>query len=145
MIHLTFHELPKLQADVMTRKARMGYREKWHKRVWGEVRVLKDRPKTPWAHAGIVCIRYSANLCDRGNLTGSFKPILDGLTQARVWVDDNPNVLAVESYHFVKSTRKEARVEVFVAEMPSGAEWLMSQMPEGPCAQCGAGVALRDR
>jgi hypothetical protein len=129
VLHLVFPMLPKPQADVMQHRQRAPYRKRWHKLVVGEVLASGLRPARPWEQAAIACVRFSSTQIDYSNLVYSFKPLVDGLIvpkprgiAASVIVDDNPRVLRVEQYHWVKTPRRESRVEILVARYPDDLE-----------------------
>lgn len=100
---LEIPELPRLQADVMQKWARMAYRKKWHDLIHYALLEAGGPPKQPLDHAAITGVRYCCGIQpDWINVVYSFKPLVDGLIKAGMIVDDNPSVLLEEHYSAVR-------------------------------------------
>ena len=115
-LHLTIHELPRLQADTLSKWARAKERKDWHKAVAQHVVISGGRPKSPLEKAVLRCVRHSAHQPDYANLVYSFKPVVDGLVKCDVLRDDKPSVLVDEAYEWSKAARGDGRIEVVVEE-----------------------------
>jgi len=78
--------------------------------------TYKTKPLKPLTQARIIFTRVSSRQPDFDNLAFSFKYVLDGLTHAKIIVDDNPNVLSDISYRWVKGPQKLAHCLIEVIE-----------------------------
>lgn len=72
-------------------------------------------PCKPLEKAKIRCVRYSSSAPDFDGLVSSFKPVIDGLTQCGVIIDDNMDVIGVPEFEWVSCKRGEGRIEVWVS------------------------------
>lgn len=94
------------------------YREnkKWHKKVFLAVR--NQLPAKPLNKCELHLIRYGSMTLDYDNLVISFKSIVDGLSEAGVIADDSYAVTGKWDVDQIKSTRKDAHVEIIVYGLP---------------------------
>jgi Holliday junction resolvase RusA-like endonuclease len=103
-------------------KALRGSWKKWHgnfdviQKII-HLKTIKTRPKVPIQKAHITLTRYSAGTLDRDNMFFTFKPVIDGLVNAGVIIDDGFNQVKELTPIQIKSKRKEARIEVHVQEL----------------------------
>ena len=110
--------LPSLQSGAFGHwSARRRHDSRWKELVGYS--TLGKRPEQPLERAFIVCTRYSASrkAPDFENLAASFKPLLDGLVNVRVLIDDNQDVIGQPEYHWEKCPRGEGRVVMEVSEV----------------------------
>ena len=77
-------------------------------------------PPKPLKQASITLTRFSSVEPDYDNLVISFKPIIDGLRDAGVIVDDKFSVIGRPSYEWQKSPRNQGRIRVEVASIIMG-------------------------
>lgn len=81
--------------------------------------ATKQAPAQPLRKCKIVCTRHSFGhrAPDYDNLCISFKPILDGLTDAGIWVDDNQDVIVERQYRWERAMKGKGFVTVEVTEI----------------------------
>lgn len=96
--------------------AAAAIRKKWRKMsASGALGV--GVPKEPLARCRIVCTRFSSSEMDYDNLVSSFKPIVDGLKDAGVILDDKSSVIVERSYRWEKVPAKSGHVRIAVEAM----------------------------
>lgn len=83
----------------------------WRARTY--VCVGKDRPESPLEKCHAVITRYGVGMVDFDNMVTSNKPIVDGLVDAGVMVDDSAEYFSAE-YLFCKCKRGAERIEIKV-------------------------------
>ena len=69
-------------------------------------------PMPPFERCGALVTRFGAKLLDYDNLYGGVKTLLDAITDAGIWLDDNPNVLIDFKVEQFKAKKAEQRTEV---------------------------------
>lgn len=111
-LHISIPGLPKTPNARMHWAERMKETKKWRTSVVAA--CLDQRPSTPLTRAHVTFIRYSTHRLDHDNLVASMKAHLDGLQCAGIIVNDNYATIGVPDYLWIKSTRKDARVEIIV-------------------------------
>lgn len=79
--------------------------------------MAQKRPANPLTKAKLTCTRFSTRELDYDNLVSSFKPIIDGLKDAGVIVDDKSGVLVKREYLWARAAPKQGRVSVLVEEV----------------------------
>lgn len=91
-----------------------------HKKHWKRLTMLAvtaagwgSRPALTKAHA--VFTRHSSREADFDNAVHSFKPVVDGLVQAGVLIDDKPSVLTRE-YRWEKASPKKGKITIEIFE-----------------------------
>jgi len=103
-----------------TPNARMHWRAKAkHNRQWREVaRIMASRqkPPQPWPRVKLELTRYSSAPCDQDNNIASLKPVIDGIRDAGIMVDDNPNCVESITARWETAKQNEGRVRVRVIE-----------------------------
>lgn len=72
------------------------------------------RPKEPLQKATLILTRCSSRETDFDNLVISFKPIVDGLVDARVLADDTGQVIVSRKYQWEKAPGKKGLVRIRV-------------------------------
>jgi hypothetical protein len=103
-------------------KALRGSWRKWHgnfdviQKII-HLKTLKTRPKAPIKKASVKIVRYSSCTLDRDNMYFTFKPVIDGLVNAGIIIDDGFDQVKELYPVQVKSKRKDARIEVTVQEL----------------------------
>ncbi len=97
-------------------KARNGKSRRWKLRV-AETVGLKLRPPDPLQKARLTLTRYSHMRGDWEGRVISFKPIIDGLVEIGVLVDDNDNVIVARDYFWEKAKMNEGKIKVKVEEV----------------------------
>jgi len=80
--------------------------------------VLEDHyvPDEPLKRARILLERHSTSEPDLDNLCASFKPVVDGLTELGVILDDKPSVLVIHEFRWRKAKRGEGKIRVRLEE-----------------------------
>lgn len=78
--------------------------------------TIKSRPEKPISSARVSIWRHSSGTLDRDNLYFTFKPIIDGLVEAGVILDDGFDMVKELYPHQVKISRKEAKKVVVLVE-----------------------------
>lgn len=94
---------------------RAGHAKKWKRAVWRQCWHL--RPPKPLAKAHVTLLRASAGRMDADNARSSLKAIMDGLVEAGIIVDDNPDVVGEPTLVPVKCARGCGHVVVTVREI----------------------------
>ena len=90
-------------------------RKKWRSAVSSS--AFYFRPPAPLARARITLTRLSSSKPDFDNLVISFKPIVDGLKDAKIILDDSDSVVLERCYLWEKAKPKSGGVRVFVEEI----------------------------
>lgn len=75
------------------------------------------KPESPLLECSITCIRLSSRASDYDNLVASFKPIIDGLMDAGIIVDDNENCVIQRWYRNEKTKPGKGSIKVIVEEI----------------------------
>lgn len=96
-------------------RARMRHKRLWKRDVF--LITFNQRPPVPLKKAHITLTRHSSKECDDDNLRASFKPILDGLKQAKIIEDDKPSVIGSPVCQWRKTPAKQGRITVIVEEI----------------------------
>jgi hypothetical protein len=84
---------------------RAKWRTVWKEEVWGVWQENKKQYKIelPFQHAILEFVVYYARLPqDSDNLTASMKPIIDGLKDCGIIIDDNPKHLFIKPPTYIK-------------------------------------------
>lgn len=92
-------------------------RQRWHAAV---ARSIEFRPIEPLKMCSIICHRYSSNKCDYDNLVYSFKPVVDGLVNAGIIVDDDLFTIVERKYLWSKTSRDKPFITIEVMEIDQG-------------------------
>jgi Holliday junction resolvase RusA-like endonuclease len=116
IIGMTIPGLPKLVNQLNGRHwtTVKTHRDKWKDLVWHAVR--QNLPRGPLKYAKITCTRYSSSPPDYDNLCGSFKPLIDCLTECGVIEDDGYFNIGVPIFKWAKVPRGAGYVEMWVEE-----------------------------
>lgn len=112
--------LPRIESNGSKKHYYVTNRERqtWKARVVTFCRINKIIPLTPLTKVKIICTRYSHGKgSDYVNRAGSFKPILDGLTEAGIIVDDNDDVIVEQHYPQGKAKPKCGYITVLIEEV----------------------------
>lgn len=119
-LEVTIPGLPKLPNQLLWKHWRTVKRntDAWK----GHVRLatLGQRPPAPLKCAYVVCRRYGVRACDPDALPGSFKPLLDGLVEARILAGDRAENFAMGApgYRFHRvAHRADQRITIEVVEI----------------------------
>lgn len=96
-------------------RARFGNFSKIKKEI--HLLTLKTKPKKPLNKARVKLVRYSPGTLDRDNSFATFKPILDGLVECGVLVDDGFEMVNRIEIIQVKCKQAERKIEVIVEEV----------------------------
>lgn len=70
------------------------------------------RPPAPLTKVSIICTRYSSRAMDFDNRVMSFKPLIDGLVDGKIIVDDKDSVIVDRKYPQVISKARGIKIEV---------------------------------
>lgn len=76
--------------------------------------MQKQRPREAMYSVKLTLVRGSSKECDIDNHIASFKPIIDGLRDAKIISDDTPNVVREMQALWVKTSPKQGFVQVIV-------------------------------
>jgi hypothetical protein len=93
-------------------KPRYGALKTWRKRVVKY--AFAFRPIKPLEKARVTLTRYSSVEPDYDGLVGAMKPILDGLVDAGIIIDDKMSVIGQPIYRWEKCGRGQGKVRVVV-------------------------------
>jgi hypothetical protein len=96
-------------------RAKGDYVRAWHRSVW--LAVGNRKPKEPLKTAKLILTRYSSTEPDYDGLVGSFKPIVDGLIQAGVLINDKMSNIGQSVYRWEKAPRGKGKIQVIVQEV----------------------------
>jgi Holliday junction resolvase RusA-like endonuclease len=112
-------EIPELPKMVNTHFSKwvvaMAHRKKWRTMV---ARLcINKRPPSPLTACKIVCTRHSTTKSDFDNLVISFKPLIDGLKDGKIIIDDTDAVILERYYKHEKAPRGKGRVTVEIWEL----------------------------
>ena len=117
--HLEFslQGLPKILSNGSHSNWRVVHalKKKWKQAV--RVAVANLEPKAPLTKAKLTLIRHSSKESDFDGLVISFKPIIDGLKEAGVILDDKTSVIGQPSYSWQKAKMKQGKITVIVEEI----------------------------
>ena len=112
VLEFTLVGLPK------TPNSRQHWAEKMkHTRLWRDYSCMsarRNRPPRPLTKAKVTYTRHSFTSPDFDNLVASFKPIQDGLIDAKIIVNDSFDVIGQPSFVWVKAPRGSGAVTVRV-------------------------------
>lgn len=113
-LEIELEGLPHLQSGTWGHWAtRRKHDAGWKERIGWEARRLGGKPLLTDAH--IDCIRFSAVEPDYDNLVASFKPLVDGLVEAGILVNDSPSRLT-RTYAWCNASRSKGRIRICVKE-----------------------------
>jgi Holliday junction resolvase RusA-like endonuclease len=93
---------------------RLGHAKKWHKLV---ARFAAIKPTKPLPRAQIILVRATSRRPDFDGLVGSFKHVIDGLTEARIILDDSHECIGIPDYKWEKTSPKNSHIRVTVTEV----------------------------
>lgn len=79
--------------------------------------VFGRAPKAPLLKAKITCTRVSSQPMDSDNLVSGFKPIIDGLVDAKVLVNDRFENIGMPDYRWEKGRKAKGCVKIEVEEL----------------------------
>lgn len=85
----------------------------WKRAVWVEV-MKNGKPRQPLQKATITLTRFSSNEPDFEGLVSSFKPVLDGLIEAGVILDDHPSVIGQPVYLWERCKAGSGKIRIQV-------------------------------
>lgn len=90
-----------------------------HANLWKKLvamRAVGKKPPYPLARSQAILTRCSARKPDYDNLVASFKPVVDGLINCGIIVDDNPAYFSAE-YKWEKIPQKQAHILISISEI----------------------------
>ena len=90
-------------------------RKRWRRLTFERCRFFA--PSKPLFKCSIECVRYSTRASDFDNLVASFKPIIDGLKDAKIIFDDNEKCVVGRVYSNGKAKKNEGKVKIIVREL----------------------------
>ena len=70
------------------------------------------RPEKPLEKAKLTFTRCSTTEPDFDNLAMSFKPVMDGLVECGILVDDNPKIVGRPGYFWEKAKRNHGHIRI---------------------------------
>lgn len=86
--------------------------KKWRKEV--AFSVIAERPKEPLQKAKVTLIRFSSNCPDFDGLVSSFKPVIDGLKDGKILVDDKMSCIGSPTYKWEKAPPGKGKIRIVV-------------------------------
>lgn len=93
---------------------------RWKRMVQAQILVNKSgRPKEPLKKAIVTVIRYTTKRrrCDGDAIPSACKPVIDGLVEAGILVDDNWDVIGMPIYDQKDVGPGEERLKIIVEEI----------------------------
>lgn len=88
----------------------------WYREIYLASR--SSRPPEPLIKCRLTLIRFTSSFLDYDNLVSSFKAVVDGLTHAKVIIDDKWTVTGKWNVDQVKIPRSQkGRIEIVVEEL----------------------------
>ncbi len=94
--------------------AAASIRKKWRKGSFAM--ALSKKQAKPLDKCSVECIRYSSRASDFDNLVASFKPVIDGLIDAGIIVDDNEKCVISRKYRNELTKPGKGKIKVIVDE-----------------------------
>lgn len=88
-------------------------RKKWREQV--VIACIGKAPPIPLSKCAIQCTRVSKKEMDYDNMVASFKPVIDGLVDAKIIKDDDSSVIVQREYKYEKN--KTSGIKVVVIEI----------------------------
>lgn len=85
--------------------------DQWKKWVG---QVACPRPPSPLVRAKLTLIRFSSSEPDFDGLVHGFKPVIDGLKECGVLLDDKARNIGQSSYSWEKAPAKQGKIRVVV-------------------------------
>lgn len=79
---------------------------------------MNKEPKEPLKKAKVTLSRFSTREPDFDGLVCSFKPILDGLTNSKIIIDDKMSVIGQPTYKWEKIGKGKGKIHILVEELP---------------------------
>jgi hypothetical protein len=76
--------------------------------------MKNGKPRQPLQKATITLTRFSSNEPDFEGLVSSFKPVLDGLIEAGVILDDHPSVIGQPVYLWERCKAGSGKIRIQV-------------------------------
>jgi len=113
-LEFTIKDLPKTSNAIMSWKIRMGNARKWRLKV--VMAALGFEPKEPLKLATLELTRHSSRSPDYDGLVSSFKPIIDGLIDARIIENDRMTNIGAPKYSWQKAKHGAGHITVKVTE-----------------------------
>lgn len=114
IIEIRLEGLPKTPNELVrlhwAQKAKEA--KKW--RTMSAYVARKFKPKTPFESVELTFIRGSSRQCDFDNGIAALKPIIDGLKDAGIILDDNPNVVKAIRFGWEKASRSCGYIKIIV-------------------------------
>lgn len=113
-------ELPGLPPTANARSPGNLWKGVKERKAWREAvaRIARlRRPPAPLTRVSLTCIRYSPVSMDYDNRVACFKPLIDGLKDAGVILDDNDNVVLQRYYPPGRAKRGEGKVRIEIREL----------------------------
>lgn len=97
---------------------KMAWKNAWKEEVWGRwLEIRKDHKdiKFPLEKVKITpYVFYSKLQQDMDNQIASLKPVIDGLTECGVIVDDNPHCVNLEMPTYVHCKKDQEHIELVI-------------------------------
>lgn len=90
-------------------------RKRWKMTTVNLIYLLK--PPRPLKKAKLTLTRFSSKRPDYDGLVSSFKPIVDGLVEAKILEDDNHDVIGIPKYDWQPAPLREGKIWVEVWEV----------------------------
>lgn len=109
--------LPKMSNQLFAGswKIRAGNANIWKRKVWKSCWHLA--PKVPLGQARITLVRFSTRRPDSDGLVSGFKPIIDGLVEAKIIIGDSFDIIGFPKYEWEKTRVGHGKVSVKVEEV----------------------------
>ena len=100
-------------------KAAAGIRKSWRRKSAGTAMTLAMamKIKKPFEAVRITCIRRSSREMDFDNLVASFKPIIDGITDAGIIRDDKNSVVRERIFRWEPAPNARGHIQITVEEI----------------------------
>ncbi len=91
------------------------HNDRWYNEVYRA--VYFKRPPVPLKKAQVILERHSSSEPDFDGLVGSFKSILDGLTQSKIIENDKTSNIGQPQYRWFETKRGKGFIKVTVTEV----------------------------
>lgn len=98
-------------------KVRSSHAKQWKRLVY--YYTIGLRPMKPWGRVELHLTRFSSSKMDRDGVYGSFKPVVDGLKEAGIIVDDNDDVIKKWVVKWDKGKPGKGYIEITVINLES--------------------------
>lgn len=114
MIEITLQGLPKTPNQLVRMHWAAKHKESKRWRTMTAYAAKKVAPKKPFEAVTLTFVRHSSRRVDIDNGISALKPIIDGLKDGGIILDDNPNVVKSIAFDWNKAAPKEGFIKIIV-------------------------------